>query len=515
MGLYNSIRDVLRFPGRNPVGQVDTRPLFDYFQPVLGGDVKKAVYTENWWLSPPYGRPRAIDYDELAPYADNIWVRMIINHIIASVCQTEIEIVDYNDEKPAAEGHIEEVSEFFTSRTWSESWKETMRRFLPDLLLYDAGVMIKTFPVINYDDNLQFDGAEGILPLELTARDGRSFLKETDVYGRVLRYYQYSWIAPSATPIAFHPDEIVYLSMNPMSASAYGKSNLQTIKDVVDYLSATTTAQRKMFENGLFPGGVINHGDVTDRAELKRNWQMYQAQLKGEKNFGKWMVSGGNTSVTPLQLSNQEMEWLDATKFFGKLVFAIFAITPTELGFTDDVNRSTALTQSRIYKTNGIQNILTVIEEYMNRMIVWRHFYDDVKFTFKKEFDLPDERSRADTDRVLAETRKIKLDMGIATINEFRIEDGLEPIEGDQYDKPSVATPEQKTNPWGNNPMPPELTKTGEGETDDEKTFEKSAEELGKIEDAAVKDLTRWGSKAQTLLEAALEEFYDEDGDAD
>jgi hypothetical protein len=143
-------------------------------------------------------------------------------------------------------------------------------------------------------------------------------------------------------------------------------------------------------------------------------------------------------------------------------------------------------------------------------MVVWQHFYDDVKFTFKKEFDLPDERSRADTDRVLAETRKIKLDMGIATINEFRIEDGLEPIEGDRYDKPSVATIEQKTNPWGNNPMPTEAPETGEGELEDERTFKKGAKEAGEIEEGAVKDLNRWGSKAQTLLEAALEKFYDE-----
>jgi len=514
MGLYNSVRNVLRIPGRHPLARLDPRPLFDYFQPILGGDVKKAVYTENWWLSPPYGRPRAIDYDELAPYADNIWVRMIVNHIIASVVQTPIEIVDFDEEKPAADGHIEEVTEFFASRTWSESWKETMRRFLPDLLLYDCGVIIKSFPIINYDETLQFDGAEGVPPRELTARDGRSFLKETDVYGRMLRYYQYSWISPSATPGAFHKDEIVYMSMNPQSASAYGKSNLQIIKEVVDYLSATTQAQRKMFENGLFPGGVINHADIVDRAELKRNWQMYQAQLKGEKNFGKWMVSGGNTTVTPLQLSNQEMEWLDATKFFGKLVFAIFAITPTELGFTDDVNRSTALTQSRIYKTNGIQNILSVIEEYMNRMIVWKHFYPDVKFTFKKEFDLPDERSRADIDRVLVETRKIKLEMGIATINEFRVEDGLEPLEGDEYDKPSVATPEQRMNPWGNNPMPTEAPETGEGESEDERSFKKSSD-TDKIEDDAVSDLNRWGAKAQTLLEAALEKFYDSDEESD
>jgi hypothetical protein len=424
--------------------------------------------------------------------------------------QTPIEIVDYDDEKPAADGHIEEVKEFFTSRSWSESWKETMRRFLPDLLLYDCGVVIKSFPITTYDEQLQFSGVEGIPPLEITARDGRSFLKETDVYGRVLRYYQYSWISPSATPVAFHKDEVVYMSMNPTSASAYGKSNLQTIKEVVDYLSSTTVAQRKMFENGLFPGGVINHADITDRAELKRNWQMYQAQLKGEKNFGKWMVSGGNTTVMPLQLSNQDMEWLDATKFFGKLVFGIFAITPTELGFTDDVNRSTALTQSRIYKTNGIQNILSVIEEYMNRLVVWRHFYDDVKFIFKKEFDLPDERSRADTDRVLAETRKIKLDMGIATINEFRIEDGLDPLEGDEFDKPSVATLEQKQNPWGNNPMPPEAPETEEGDTEDERTFKKTADDPDEIEDAAAKDTNRWGAKAKILLEAALEKFYDE-----
>jgi hypothetical protein len=57
----------------------------------------------------------------------------------------------------------------------------------------------------------------------------------------------------------------------------------------------------------------------------------------------------------------------------------------------------------------------------------------------------------------------------------------------------------------------------GEGarKTEAERSFEKSAKELDQISDDATADVTRWGSQAQHLLEAALEAFYDADDAGD
>ena len=158
-------------------------------------NMKKAVWTQAFWLSPPWGRPREISYSELEPYENNIWLRMVVTHVIDSVVQSDWEIVPVDEEKGAADSHIDEVKEFFQAKTWSESWKETLRRMLPDLLLYDAGTIVKVFPRSAYDENGELKDPKA-KPVELMARDGRSFLLDTDLFGKVTRVFQYEPLLP-------------------------------------------------------------------------------------------------------------------------------------------------------------------------------------------------------------------------------------------------------------------------------------------------------------------------------
>jgi len=401
-------------------------------------NMRKAVFTRAFWLSPPWGRPRDIDYTLLEEYEGNIVIRMIINHITDSIVQTEWDIVAEDKEKAddVPEEHIEEVREFFKSKTWNESWEETLRRMLPDLLLYDAGAIIKIFPKSVYDKDgvlKEQQGDDGkptkITPVELSARDGRSFLKDTDLYGVTNRYFQYSWIAPNAKPIMFANEEIVYMMQRPQSRSPYGIANLEIIMDVVDYLTASIDAQRSYYENNFPISGQIDHPDIVDPDELLKRAQMYKETLKGESNTGKWLITSGGTKVTPLQISAQNMQWLESSEFFNKLVFAVFKINQSELGFTGDVNRATGVVQSQIYKAKGVQSVLRLLEEYINREIIWKHFHEDVMFQFDRSLDLADQKQQADIDH-------LELTDGTSTVNEVRARDGKEVYDDDEFNAP-------------------------------------------------------------------------------
>ena len=410
----------------------------------LGGTEgnQKAVYTEQFWANPPWGRPRALDYTLLEEYEKNEWVQMVITHIIDSVVQCKYSIIP-SDEDKIVQSHIDEVAEFFKSRTWQESWKIGLRRMLPDLLLYDAGVLVKVFPKQAYDNDMMFvkseNGSEdfevtkmlkkNIKPIEMVARDGRSFLKNTNLYGFIDKYFQYSWISPRSKPIAFDKDEIVYLSMRPQSRSPYGIAPLETIMNIVDYLSASVNANRKYWENGMFIGGQIDHPDVNDIDEMVKRAEMYKEELKGEQNYNKWLITFGGTKVTPLAFTNAQMQWLETSEFFGRIVFAIFKVTPSELGFTDGMNHATADIQSKVYKSKGVQNILDLLEEYINREIIWKHFNTDVEFKFDRSLDLDDLQKQTNVDH-------IRLQDGITTINSIRVRDGDEPFENPIYDEP-------------------------------------------------------------------------------
>ncbi len=387
---------------------------------------QKGVFTEAFWLAPPWGRPRDINYQLLEEYENNIWVRMVITHVIDSVVQCDYNIKSIDEDK-IIQSHIDEVEEFFKSKTWKESWKETLRRMLPDLLLYDCGVLIKVFGKPDYDEEMLIN--KDAKPIEMVSRDGRSFLKDCDLFGNTEGYFQYSWIAPHAKPIKFTNDEIVYLSMRPQSRSPYGIAPLETIMSIVDYLTASVNANRKYFENGMFIGGQIDHPDITDIDEMQARAEMYQAELKGEQNYNKWLLTFGGTKVTPLAFTNVEMQWLQTSEFFGRLVFAIFKVTPSELGFTDGMNRATAEVQSQVYKSKGVQNILDLLEDYINREIIWKHFNEDIEFVFDRSLDLEDRHTQANIDH-------LQLGDGTVTVNQIRNRDGDELYEDKLFDKP-------------------------------------------------------------------------------
>lgn len=426
---------------------------------------QKAVFTQQFWLNPPWGRPRSINYTQLEEYENNIWVRMVITHIIDSVIQCNYAIKAINEDK-IVQSHIDEVTEFFESRTWSESWSETLRRMLPDLLLYDCGVLIKVFPKKDYDENMELKGNPK--PVEMVSRDGRSFLKNTDLYGYTDKYFQYSWIAPQSKPVAFLKDEIIYMQMRPQSRSPYGLAPLETIMSVVDYLTSSVSANRKYWENGMFLGGQIDHPDINDIDEMEARAEMYKAELKGEQNYNKWLLTFGGTKITPLAFTNQQMQWLETSEFFGRLVFAIFKVTPSELGFTDGMNHATADVQSQVYKSQGVQNLLDLLENYINREIIWKHFHEDVEFKFDRSLDLQDRQVQSNIDH-------LQLADGIKTVNEIRNREGNEVYEDIIFDSPFAEMTFQD-----------QLMSEGmeeEGEYDEESDPEMSRENAIGIED--------------------------------
>jgi len=394
----------------------------------------KATFTRDFYINPVFGRPRlGIDYGELEQYENNVYVRMVISHIIDSVLQTKFNIIPIKEEEDISndlQNKIDDATDFFSSRKWMEDYQVTMKRMLPDLLMYDAGVLILVFPEECYNKETgELKPNNKIPPIEMMSRDGRSFLADSDPFGKIYRYWQYSFTNVQARPIPFQKDEIIYLMMRPQSRSLYGTAPLQIIKDIADYLTASIAAQRKYYENNFPISGMISHDDITDPEELRKRAQLYKQQLKGENNTGKWLITSGGTKVMPLQISAQNMQWLQSAEYFQKLIFALFKIAPSELGFTDRINRATAITQSQNYKQNGVRVILSLIENYFNREIIWKYYSKDIQFKFDTSLDLQDKKIQSDIDH-------IQITDGTITVNEIRKREGKKEYEDKEFNSP-------------------------------------------------------------------------------
>jgi len=394
------------------------------------GIKRKAVFTDAFWLAPPYGRPRDIDFDRLESLEKSVWVRMCVQHIVDRLAGADWNIVPVKNGDDVPQEHIDTPTEFFNSKQWDNPLSQVLRMLLPDAIQYDAGVILKSYPVIAYDKENNRLKSTKLPPVQLYARDGRSFMLDTNLFGQIKTYWQYSWINPQGKPIEFSPDEIIYFQKSPQSRGPYGIALLEIIEQIIDYMMDSTLAQSKYWKNGLFVGGQIDLPDVRDLDELKRQQAYFEAKLRGPRKYNKWIVTGGGAKVQSMPFTSQQMQFIDSQRWFAKMVFAVFALTPSELGFTEELNKATGIQQMEIHKSTGIRPWLKLVEDMLNRHVVWSDFTDDVKFEFVNEIDLADKKVQTDIDIA-------RLGAGLDSVNELRLRDGLDTWEDKKYSLPS------------------------------------------------------------------------------
>jgi len=413
------------------------------YQEGLGGSAVKGVTTDEFWLSPPFGRPRDIDYTTLKKLEKSEWVRMCLQFYIDSITNAEWDIVPVDEDKttdPDVQEHCDEVRSFLEHLPSEESFDVILAKMIPDWKLYDCGTILKVYPTWAYDENGYFMNRQEVedlfgkdmkIPiLDLTVKDGRSMTIEAPpVGGRWRRFWQYSWMSPTSIPTPFDVREVIYLQSYPTGRGVYGTANLEVVQNIVNYLIDSVQANSKFYENGMFIGGQIDHPDIQDPDELKRRAQMYKQQLRGPDKYGKWLTTGGNVKVTPLTFTNQQLQWIDGQHWFAKVVMGIFKVQPHELGFSDDLNRATAIAQANLQKSRALWPDMTKLERSINKFLVWSDFYQDVKFQFVRARDLEDEMKQL-------QVWQGQYQMNLRSVNQILKEMGKDPWQYSEFDLP-------------------------------------------------------------------------------
>jgi SPP1 gp7 family putative phage head morphogenesis protein len=289
----------------------------------------------------------------------------------------------------------------------------------------DAGVLVKVFDINSYDfDNIEpKSGAPLLKPMgqrnlmEIYARDGASFLKETDKFGFCKGFWQYSYQIP-AHPMWFNREEICYMMRNQRSMSCYGFAPTQAILDIIKSLHYSTLYNKRFFEETAIPDGVLSILDTAE-SEMKNFIDMWTREFQAQPH--KFAVVNKQIDWKPLTALQRELEFLETQNWYYKLVISAFGLTPAELGVTEDLNRATSATQSELSRRKGIRPLLKIIEAYFNEEIIPEFGVEGIEFQFI--FDDPTEKNQRLTNY------KMELDMNLRTINEVREELGFEPVE--------------------------------------------------------------------------------------
>lgn len=437
MGRLTQIKDL--FVGLTnrafPPGAVDT----------ADGPTDDAIYKAfipSFLYKPPFGLPRMVDIVELRRLARSPTPNMAITTIIDEVMAVPWEIRGKGEN--FSQSHVDEVKAFFDNPNKNmESWGYITKSWLKDVLEIDAGTLVKVF------------NRAGKM-VEIYARDGGTFVLNPTIYGilgtraellpdvrsladpnnpayqdfvkKRAAYFQFPWIGPAAMAVPFGWREIVYVKRNPRTDSIYGMAPMEILAKVVQMLIFGIDHNLEYFTDNEIPKGVFEMiGANTD--DLKRFKEGMRKRIMGKDAVGNirklwWNMPVINTEgkFVRFQFSNAELELLEQQRWFSKLVWAVFGVTPSELGFTEDSNRATEFMQSRVFRKKAIRPILRLIEYHVNTEIITEFGYDDVEYGYK-EYDIEEDMLRHNVYRT-------QLMVGLKTINEIRTENlGLEEVE--------------------------------------------------------------------------------------
>ena len=399
--------------------------------------IKLPVFPE-WFFTAKLGQPRQSNLTEIRVFALSPWIQIANNTIRKQVRITPHEIVLADDKSEedlkTYQKDIDKVEDFFKNiNSNKETIQDLMDPVVKDLGEIDAGVWTKVYNADSYSiedveivDNLGRNmGTEPRLVLkpfgirelkEVWYADGATFLFNIDIFRRLKGYYQYTFKHPRAAPIFFENDEVIYFMFNRASYTLYGFSPTQACQQEIELMMQSTRYNKDRFIKNMIPDGIysIKDADEDSLEQLKDKWE---EKIQGKPH--KLMFIDGDGKLQIFNQTNNEMQWLEGQKWYFHIIFAQFGMSPAEVGFHEDVNRSTQEGQERVTVKTAIKPFLDKFEEKINNEII-PELLQEEKPKIKWKFTPKDHAA----EQIEFEQAMKELEANTITINEYRKERG-------------------------------------------------------------------------------------------
>ena len=326
-----------------------------------------------------------------------------------------------------AEMHRAEVKQIFevpSARGVECTFQSLQNLVLDDLLLFDAGVIVKNYSQTGKLAEMYHLPGDQI---RIYRNEDRT-IPEPPLPAFV-------WEESGQIRGEYTRDEMVYLMANPQE-DGYGFSGLEVAAYIITASIFAEEYNIDFFKNSNVPPGVFDLGKDVNEDQRALFQQMWENEVRGRGGQHRMLfISGSEDSkfIPMSQQTNKEMQMMEYLKWTLGVKTAAFGLSPQDIGFTMDFHRTTSETQAGISQARGIRTVLQLIEQFYNNEIVAKEFpFDDVKFAWQ-DIDTTDEQKESSIDAT-------DLERGVISINERRKKLDLKPIDGG--DTHTIATPQ-------------------------------------------------------------------------
>lgn len=325
--------------------------------------------------------------------------QMCIWHRIDSIRSLEWSLIakkgyggDITEYVPRGMRALEKPDRHLPFSVWLASW-------LYDILAYDAGCLYRL-------RNRRGDA------IGLRVIDGTMIAPLLDYWGNppeepAEAYVQYANGLPW---VWFKQSDLVYVPFRKLSESPYGQAPLETIllNANTDIRFQTYFLQR--FTEGNLPAAFASSPETWTPQQIDQFQEVWDSLMLGDqatKHQIRWLPGGSK-----IEWSN-EKDFSDTfSLFLMRKTCAAYHVVPSDLGFTDNVNRSSGESQADVQHRVGDLPLLRHIQTILSHFL--QH---DLGLPLQFAFDLGEEQA----DRLQqAQADKIYVDLGAISPSDIR-----------------------------------------------------------------------------------------------
>jgi len=340
--------------------------------------------------------------------------RACINRRIRQITQLEWDITTiYEIEgEQGYETQIAEIKNFFKHPT---GHKSKMRGFLTqmvdDVLTLDA-ICYEKQKTRGGDFMYLIPVDPTTIALRVTQTGGTPEPPET----------AYVQIVEGRELAGYTTDEMIYEKMNERSYSPYGMAPLESL--IIQVESALRGALYNLAyfkENNTPEGFVMLPEEVASNRTTVEEWQLwFDSLIAGDPRFmHRLKILPGGSEYVPSR-KPEDMAFEKFELWLLQQTCAVFDVPPQDIGITYQVNKATADSQSDLSRERGLLPLGNFTKEVLDTIIQEDLGHPELQLMWRN-INPVDRKEEA-------EIAKTEIEMGALSVDEYRIEQGREPI---------------------------------------------------------------------------------------
>lgn len=244
----------------------------------------------------------------------------------------------------------------------------------------------------------------------------------------LLRYYtdteQFGFINDSS--LRYEPDELIHIYDIPSSKdNIYGESRIDTIGLALSLLFESLKYNKDFFKNkGLDPNAVLSFDkDMNDHDFMN---EIGRLAIQAKKKSGRGMLAVKGGQISSVNRNMRDGDYTNLLILCRNIILNGYNCPPSLAGIveTSNLSSNTIDSEMRLFKS-PVNSVAETIEGAFNNALQGSGFQETFHFN---PIDLTDQMEET-------QIRMMELESGLKTINEIRIDMGLETV------------------PWGDAPL--------------------------------------------------------------